>query len=49
MLADPEGRGWLRRWSPEVVTGKEAGEWSDAGKRGIPASVLLTFFFRRKY
>ena len=25
---------------PKVVTGKEVGGWSEAGRRGVPRSVL---------
>lgn len=29
-----------RRMVPEVVTGEEVGEWLEAGRRGVPVSVL---------
>ena len=39
-----------KRMVPKVVTGKEAGGWSEAGRRGIPrvCSVQITIEARNK-
>ena len=40
LVPEAEG-GW--KMVPRVVTRKQVGGWLDAGERGIPRSVALTF------